>query len=193
MATTIIGSSFTNMRKTLFITFITLATLLTPSYVHAKVNWFIPGYCTWYAASEFNRQAPEPGINWSGNAGSWLFNAMGKGWAVNSSPAAAEVGALIVWQDYWLEGRVPCWGFGHVGVVSSIDWSRRTLTVTEMNWGPRKPGTSTQDAISVNFGRITTIQPLPWSNLNRVGASATYFFQGFIFPRRSTYIYNYRG
>jgi len=171
-----------------------IAVGLTCLSVYAKSNFFPSGYCTWYAASEFNSKAPEPGINWNGNAGDWYFRAMDKGWLTSPFASAAEVGALIVWQDIRIENRMAYSGFGHVGVVRSIDVARKTITVAEMNWGPRKPGTSADQAITTNFGKVTTVT-LSTSNLNRYGANpnTVYYFYGFIFPRKSPYSYIYRG
>jgi len=76
------------------------------------------GYCTWYVAQK--RYVP-----WSGNAGTWLFNARSMGYRTGKSPAR---GAIIV----TTENRY----YGHVALVESV--SGDSITVSEMNykgWG----------------------------------------------------------
>lgn len=76
------------------------------------------GYCTWYVAQK--RFVP-----WSGNAGTWLYNAKALGYKTGRLPAA---GAIVV----TTENRY----YGHVAVVESV--SGDAITVSEMNyasWG----------------------------------------------------------
>lgn len=148
--------------------------LLLGNTVYGKQNRFPSGYCTWYAAEEFNKIAPEPGINWSGNAGNWFRNA--GGWATNNQPMSAEKGAIIVWLNNKDDGKP---GYGHVGIVESVDWKSNRVTISEMNWGPIKPGTNKEDAITANFDRVTT-ETLSLDNLDR----GRFYFQGFIYPRK---------
>jgi hypothetical protein len=51
---------------------------------------------TGYFAREFDKFAPAPGINWSGQADEWLGGAFQNGWIVKTSPASAKTGAIIV-------------------------------------------------------------------------------------------------
>lgn len=76
------------------------------------------GYCTWYVAQK--RYVP-----WSGNAGTWLYNARAKGYKTGKTPS---VGAIIVTTDSPY--------YGHVALVESV--SPGSVTVSEMNyrgWG----------------------------------------------------------
>jgi len=87
------------------------------------------GYCTWYVASKRN-------IPWSGNAGSWLYNAKAMGYATGKTP---RKGAIVVTTE---DRR-----YGHVALVEKV--SGNTITVSEMNyvgWGKRS--TRTLDANS---------------------------------------------
>ena len=77
----------------------------------ASYKGFSKGYCTYYAAMEFDKAAPEPRHNWRGDASSWLTNAKNKGWAVSSNSAQAEVNSLAIWNDG---------SYGHVGIVESV-------------------------------------------------------------------------
>jgi surface antigen len=72
------------------------------------------GYCTWYVASK--RYVP-----WSGNAGTWLYNAKASGYKTGRAPA---VGAIMV----TTENRF----FGHVALVEKV--SGDSITVSEMNY-----------------------------------------------------------
>lgn len=76
------------------------------------------GYCTWYVAQK--RYVP-----WSGNAGTWLYNAKAQGYRTGKTPAA---GAIIVTTDSPY--------YGHVALVESV--GSGSITVSEMNykgWG----------------------------------------------------------
>jgi surface antigen/LysM repeat protein len=76
------------------------------------------GYCTWYVAQK--RYVP-----WSGNAGTWLYNARSMGYKTGRTPA---VGAIMV----TTENRY----YGHVAVVEKILGG--SIIVSEMNyraWG----------------------------------------------------------
>lgn len=76
------------------------------------------GYCTWYVAQK--RYVP-----WSGNAGTWLYNARAQGYKTGKSPT---VGSIVVTTDSPY--------YGHVALVESV--SGGSITVSEMNyrgWG----------------------------------------------------------
>ncbi len=76
------------------------------------------GYCTWYVAQK--RYVP-----WSGNAGTWLYNAKAQGYRTGKTPS---VGAIVVTTDSPY--------YGHVALVESV--SGGSITVSEMNfkgWG----------------------------------------------------------
>jgi surface antigen len=136
---------------------------------------FPAGYCTWYAADKFDSEVPRPGLDWGGNAGKWYENARVNGWATSNKRSVAEKGAIIVWTNQDSKGRD---SFGHVAFVESV--SSNSITISEMNWGL---GATETNPKTVNFGKITTAT-LPLSNLDR-GNSTKYYFEGFIFPRKS--------
>lgn len=121
---------------------------------------FDKGECTYYAAREFDKVAPNPAPNffWRGNAGSWFQNAADKGWATSRNPRDAEVNAIIVWN----EG-----GPGHVAIVSHVQ--AQTIDIKEVNWTEK-------------FNEVTSAN-LPFTNLDR-GKKGKYKFTGYIFPRK---------
>jgi peptidoglycan DL-endopeptidase CwlO len=134
--------------------------------VASDYKGFPEGYCTYYAAKQFDSVAPSPKTNWHGNAGDWLNNAGRAGWATSINPRDAKTGALIVWQNG---------DFGHVGVVTGAD--RNNVYVSEMNWGKI---VDKANAKTENFNKVTSIS-LPFSNLSR---RPNYSFAGYIFPQR---------
>ena len=72
------------------------------------------GYCTWYVAQR--RFVP-----WSGNAGTWLYNAKSMGYKTGRAPA---VGAIVV----TTENRY----YGHVALVEKVENGQ--ILVSEMNY-----------------------------------------------------------
>lgn len=81
------------------------------------------GYCTWYVSQK--RYVP-----WSGNAGTWLYNAKSMGYATGKSP---HPGAIMVSSESW---------WGHVAIVESVKGGQ--ITISEMNyrgWGKKSTRT----------------------------------------------------
>jgi surface antigen/LysM repeat protein len=72
------------------------------------------GYCTWYVAQK--RFVP-----WSGNAGTWIYNARTMGYKTGRTPT---VGAIVV----TTENRF----YGHVAVVEKVEAGQ--ILVSEMNY-----------------------------------------------------------
>ncbi|HMM23164.1 MAG TPA: rhodanese-like domain-containing protein [Selenomonadales bacterium] len=54
---------------------------------------------TGYFAREFDKTAPAPGVNWTGEEYFWLADASQKGWVVKKAPQDAKAGALLVGFD----------------------------------------------------------------------------------------------
>lgn len=167
-------------RRLIFI--VAIAVLFFSPVCFAKENIFkkSKGYCTWYAAERFNAFSPVPGVNWRGHAGDWLENADSRGWLTTEDPYDAEIGSLIVWLDR--NDKTNQSGKGHVAVVDSIDWGKKEIYISEMNWGPLMPGTDPKEAKTTKFDSVTT-KTLSLGNLNRKGRVSTYHFQGYILPR----------
>lgn len=76
------------------------------------------GQCTWYVAQKRI-------VTWSGNAKSWLANALAQGYQTGQT---AQAGAIVVLNEGGWMGRL----YGHVAYVESVqnDW----VTVSEMNY-----------------------------------------------------------
>lgn len=86
--------------------------------------WRFPaGYCTYFAATEFERIVGSK-VNWDGHAHAWFENATTRGWKTGTNPWEVEAGALLVWSG----GR-----FGHVAVVQEVAGDR--VVIREMNAG----------------------------------------------------------
>lgn len=95
------------------------------SFSSASVgNRYAYGYCTWYAYERRAELGRPIGSFW-GNANTWAAAAGGSGFAVNNEPA---VGAVF-------QTAAGGGGYGHVGIIESIDHARGTLTYSDMNGG----------------------------------------------------------
>jgi surface antigen len=129
---------------------------------------FLPQYCTWYAASEFDKVAPTPGCNWGGDAGTWIGNASSAGWKTFSYPAFPPTvvgsmgmpnGTIVVWTNS---------GAGHVAVLRSV--AQNGIWIQEKNW-------------PVGSG-VSPWRYLTWSEVVTRGSTGSYHLSGFIPPWR---------
>lgn len=133
------------------------------------------GQCTTHAARRFDTVAPEPGLDWNGNARAWLRNAAARGWVVGDDLHAARSGTVVVWGD-GLDWNGPGYGNGHVAYVESV-WPEG-FTVSEMNWGYLCPGAS---RFRTSMWGIVGYTFLTWEEARQRGQ---YRFAGFIYPER---------
>lgn len=138
------------------------------------------GYCTDYAAQQFNAIAPS-NKNWGGHAGSWLANANAAGWQTSTDFRHAEPGAIVVWSGAT---------FGHVAISEGVIQSDNTLNISEKNWGAYRTATNNptlttcyyNNAITWNYNVRTTANV----RMDSKRAGNTYTFVGYIFPRKKT-------
>lgn len=65
----------------------------SPWYKH------LPTPALGYIAQEFDKIAPAPGMNWSGDADDWFLNAAQFGWIEKTAPQEAQIGAIILWKN----------------------------------------------------------------------------------------------
>lgn len=98
-------------------------------------NRYAPGYCTWYAYERRVQLGLPVGSFW-GNASTWASYAAAAGLRVDNTPAP---GAILQHSA----------GLGHVGIIESVDWKRRTVTYTDMN-GIAGFGAVGRDTISIS-------------------------------------------
>ena len=91
------------------------------------------GYCTEGVASWRK-------VYWGGNASEWLGNAKAVGFETGMTP---EVNAIMVTNES---------GWGHVALVTSVNWDNKTFTVKEQNF----TGWNIESArtLPFNFGRL---------------------------------------
>ena len=87
-------------------------------------NRYAFGYCTWYAYERRASMGRPVGSFW-GNANTWGSAARAQGYAVNSTPAPGAV-----FQTAFGGG-----GYGHVGIIDSVDHAAGTVTYRDMNGG----------------------------------------------------------
>lgn len=85
---------------------------------YGSYNGGYPGYCTWWV----NYKRPDL-PNGMGNGGQYVYNARRMGLATGSTPRIGAIGSTTEAAFY-----------GHVFYVESINWSARTITVSEMNY-----------------------------------------------------------
>lgn len=94
-------------------------------------NRYAWGWCTWYAYERRAAMGRPIGSFW-GNATSWASSASGAGFLVDGNPTAGAV---------FQNGG----GWGHVGIIDSVDLVNGTVTYSDMNglagWG--RVGTAT--------------------------------------------------
>lgn len=113
-------------------------------------NGFARGHCTWYAA--IKRQDIFPFIEdgrqdrpFRGDARAWFSNAQAAGLATGPTP---RPGSVVVYS----RGSGVYAGYGHVGIVVSVDRNERTMLIEEMNFLKRY--VVTQRSVPIDDSRI---------------------------------------
>jgi CHAP domain. len=84
------------------------------------------GICAIYAAQEFEKIAPAPGVNWLNENYDWASQAQQAGWVVRCNVREAVPGAIVEWQGVKRDG-------GHVAIVREVLADR--IIVEEYNVG----------------------------------------------------------
>lgn len=125
------------------------------------------GQCTTHAARRFDAVAPEPGVNWNGNAGTWYDRAHAAGWVVGDNVFGARPGAVVVWSG----------GAGHVAFVERV--TDEGIEVSEMNWSQQMCSWSTRFRTSA-WGRVDHAM-LTW---DQVQQRLWHPFVGYVYPVR---------
>jgi surface antigen len=152
----------------------TTAILAAATLAEGKSIPFERGWCTYQAAVIFNRFAPEPGIDWRGNAVNWYHNAAANGWATTTTPSAIIPGSVIVWSSTIQNA-------GHVAGV--IRTRPGFVTTSEMNFGARDPR-STDPLKTVAFNFVTS-RELSIGGTRPTLEGATLRFVGAILPYKT--------
>lgn len=125
------------------------------------------GQCTTHAARRFDTVAPDPGVNWRGNAVTWYDHASAAGWVVSADIRAARPGAIAVWDT----------NAGHVAYVEAV--SESGITVSEMNWGGY--GCAGWSRYRTSMWGRESWATLTWAEVrSRLGHG----FIGYIYPQR---------
>jgi surface antigen len=125
------------------------------------------GQCTTHAARRFDTVAPDPGVNWRGNAAYWYDNAREAGWVVGDNLHAARPGAVVVWSG----------GAGHVAFIERV--TDEGIEVSEMNWSQQMCSWSTRFRTSA-WGRLDHAS-LTW---DEVRMRLWHPFVGYVYPVR---------
>lgn len=97
-------------------------------------NRYAYGWCTWYAYERRAAMGRPVGSFW-GNANTWVGSAQRAGYATGKTVRA---GAVF---------QTNAGGYGHVGIIDSVDYATGTVTYSDMNglagWGRVGRGTVT--------------------------------------------------
>lgn len=97
-------------------------------------NKYVYGYCTWYAYERRAAMGRPVGSFW-GNANTWAAAARSQGFSVGSEPVAGAI----------FQTSAGGGGYGHVGIIDSVDPVAGTVTYSDMNGiaGWNRIGTNT--------------------------------------------------
>lgn len=115
------------MKKILLMTMFFLTMFQT--FVFANSWNDLPnGICAKYAAQEFEKTAPSPGVNWLNYNYDWVIQAQKAGWVVTTTVRDTMVGAIVEWQDNNRYG-------GHVAIVRRVLSDK--IIVEESNVGKK--------------------------------------------------------
>lgn len=107
-------------------------------YIAGSVgNRYAWGWCTWYA---YERR-PEIGSFW-GNASNWSYSARAAGFTVVAG--VPKAGAIFQYGSGGYGG-----GYGHVGIVESVDEASGTMVISDMN-GIKGFGRVGTDTVPIN-------------------------------------------
>lgn len=96
-------------------------------FANSSWNELPDGICAKYAAQEFEKIAPPPGVNWLSENNYWVLRAHEGGWVVNTNVRDAMVGAIVEWNE------VKKGAGGHVAIVREVLSDR--IIVEEENVG----------------------------------------------------------
>ncbi|TCL36785.1 CHAP domain-containing protein [Anaerospora hongkongensis] len=140
------------------------------------------GICARYAAQEFAKIAPSPGVNWLNYNYDWLIQAEAAGWVVKTTVRDVMVGAIAEWQGLERDG-------GHVAIVRKVLSDR--IIVEEQNIGSITgslkytfQGIHYNSQVTSGWGTVT-IRAIKYEDMLRMDTKK---FMGYIWPvRKSEY------
>ncbi|WP_165866128.1 CHAP domain-containing protein [Lucifera butyrica] len=138
------------------------------------------GICAKYAAQEFEKIAPAPGVNWLNYNYDWVVQAQQAGWVVKTTVRNVMVGAIAEWQGLDRNG-------GHVAIVRKVLSDR--IIVEENNVGNTTGsrdytfgGRHCKTEVTDGWGK-TTIRAIKYDDMLKMG---TRKFMGYIWPVRQS-------
>ncbi|MBU2699108.1 surface antigen [Sporomusaceae bacterium BoRhaA] len=138
------------------------------------------GICAKYAAQEFEKIAPQPGVNWLDGNYDWVLHANKAGWVTKLMARDVMIGAIAEWQGFNRDG-------GHVAIVRAVLSDR--IIVEENNVG-KTVGKRTYSFGGINYSSDvtegwgkTTIRAIKYDDIIKMD---TRKFMGYIWPVRQT-------
>jgi hypothetical protein len=121
---------------------------------------FDAAWCVTYALKEFDKNAPQPGVNWDGeDITQWVAKAADKGWVTKKNANDAKAGAIVILQHQ--DKKVP-----YVGVVREVKNDGLIFELKKSN------------------GELK-IRNMTFDKLASVEYMKGYVFYGYIWPERS--------
>lgn len=136
------------------------------------------GICAKYAAQEFEKIAPKPGVNWLNTNYDWTLQANQAGWVTKAMARDAMVGAIAEWQGLNRDG-------GHVAIVRVVLSDR--IIVEENNVGKvvgnrifSFGGINYRSEVTDGWGK-TTIRAIKYEDMRKMDSRK---FMGYIWPIR---------
>ncbi|WP_312202208.1 CHAP domain-containing protein [Anaerospora hongkongensis] len=169
------------MRKSVLLTLLFL--ICFSNNVFAEDWHSLPdGICARYAAQEFAKIAPSPGVNWLNYNYDWLIQAEAAGWVVKTTVRDVMVGAIAEWQGLERDG-------GHVAIVRKVLSDR--IIVEEQNIGSITgslkytfQGIHYNSQVTSGWGKVT-IRAIKYEDMLKMDTKK---FMGYIWPvRKSEY------
>lgn len=166
------------MKKQLSVFVLAIVLLLPLTATAADWHELPDGICAKYAAAEFEKIAPAPGVNWLKYNYDWVLQASEAGWHVTTAVRDARVGAVVEWQS-------PERKNGHVAIVRQVFADR--IIVEENNVGKtvgeRKfefGGKHCSSGVTEGWGK-TTMRSIKYDEMMQMDKRV---FMGYIWPVR---------
>ncbi len=104
--------------------------------------------CTWYADERYHTLTGFY-VPWAADAHGWLAGAQANGWSWATLPPSG-VPSIIVLQP-GVQGAEAQYGYGHVGVVESIN-PDGSVTTSDLNWGLTKAAQAQVSTVVFQIG-----------------------------------------
>jgi len=178
------GKGLILLKKIFALVFILMLGLFNlPNPIYANNDWqqLPDGICARYAAQEFEKIAPSPGVNWLSENNDWVIHADQAGWVVKLGVREAIPGAIIEWNEVERGSGAG----GHVAVVRYVLADK--IIIEQMNAGKTTGetvytfgGQRLHTEVTDGWG-VVKMQAITYDKLLMLGKRK---FAGYIWPVR---------